>query len=217
MSKKERRLSESFGWVIGDAVNEIGIGDMTVSPIVPLSNVPPWLLGELEVDMHLLEFKKQSSIDRSQVSRYLGEKYSMFIKIYTDASKTDDNRVGAAFIIPEINVMLNKRVNDKLSVFTGEMLAILLALEWVENSKTRKVLIGSDSSSALNSFKNMQLDARQDIMLEIAQTVYRIKRVGVIVKFIWIPAHIGVDGNELADKNAKKCNQKNRDRYGNKL
>lgn len=141
----------------------------------------------------------------------------MFIKIYTDASKTDDNRVGAAFIIPEINVMLNKRVNDKLSVFTGEMLAILLALEWVENSKTRKVLIGSDSSSALNSFKNMQLDVRQDIMLEIAQTVYRIKRVGVIVKFIWIPAHIGVDGNELADKNAKKCNQKNRDRYGNKL
>lgn len=63
----------------------------------------------------------------------------------------------------------------------------------------------------------MQLDARQDIMLEIAQTVYRIKRVGVIVKFIWIPAHIGVDGNELADKNAKECNQKNRDRYGNKL
>lgn len=91
--------------------------------------------------------------------------------------------------------MLNKRVNDKLSVFTGEMLAILLALEWVENSKPIKVLIGSDSSSALTSFKNMQSEARQDIMLEIAQTVYRINKIGVIVKFIWIPAHIGVIGN----------------------
>ena len=171
--EKERRQIKSFGWIIRDAVDEIGIGNMMVSPTVPLSNVPPWLLGELEVDLHLLEWKKENSIDRSQVSRYQEEKYSMFTKIYTDASKTDDNRVGAAFIIPETNVMLNKRVNDKMSVFTGEMLAILLALEWVENSRPMEVLTGSDSSSALTSIKNMQSEARQDIMLEIAQTVFR--------------------------------------------
>jgi len=41
------------------------------------------------------------------------------------------------FIIPKVNVMLNKRINDKMSVYTGEMLAILLALEWVENSRSR--------------------------------------------------------------------------------
>jgi len=36
----------------------------------------------------------------------------------------------------------------------------------------------------------MKSEARQDILLEIAQAVYRINRVGVVVKFIWIPAHI---------------------------
>lgn len=179
-----------------------------LSPTVPLSSVPPWLLGELGADMLLLEQKKERSIDRFQVTRYLEEHYSVFIQIYTDASKTENNRVGAAFIIPELNVMLNKRVSDHLSVFTGELLAILLALEWVENNKPSKVLIGSDSSSAVTRVKNMQSEARQDIMLEITQTVYRINKVGVIVKSIWIPAHIGGDGNELADKYAKSATKK---------
>jgi len=47
--------------------------------------------------------------------------------------------------------MFNKRINDKMSVYTGEMLAILLSLEWVENSRPREVLIGSDSSNGLIS------------------------------------------------------------------
>jgi len=44
--------------------------------------------------------------------------------------------IQAAFIIPEINVTLNKRVNDQLSVFTVEMLAIILV--WLLNSKARQ-------------------------------------------------------------------------------
>jgi len=44
--------------------------------------------------------------------------------------------IQAAFIIPEINVTLNKRVNDKLSVFPVEMLAIILV--WLLNSKARQ-------------------------------------------------------------------------------
>jgi len=74
-------------------------------------------------------------------------------------------------------------------------------------SGLKKVGQGSGSSSALISIKNMQSEARRDILLEIVQAVYRINRVGV-VKFIWIPAHIGVGGNEIVDKYAKNATKK---------
>lgn len=74
--------------------------------------------------------------------------------------------------------------------------------------KPSKVLIGSDSSSALTSFKSMQSKARQDVLLEIAQAVFRIERAGILVKFIWIPAHIGVEGSKLANKYALVATKK---------
>jgi len=54
----------------------------------------------------------------------------------------------------------------------------------------------------------MKSETRQNILLEIVQAVYRINKVGVIIKFIWIPAHIGVEGNKIADKYAKNATKK---------
>ncbi len=34
--------------------------------------------------------------------------------------------------------------------------------------------------------------------------LYRLKVEGIIVYFCWVPAHIGIVGNETADKLAKK-------------
>ena len=64
-----------------------------------------------------------------------------------DASKTLYNKVGVVFIIQELNVMSNKMVSDNLAVYTVEVLANLLALNWIKEVKPIKVLIGSDSSS----------------------------------------------------------------------
>lgn len=42
----------------------------------------------------------------------------------------------------------------------------------------------------LTVVKKMQSEARQKIVLEICQLIPRINKAGIIVKFIWIPAHI---------------------------
>lgn len=41
----------------------------------------------------------------------------------------------------------------------------------------------------------MQSDARHDILLYIAQTIHTTRRARADVTFLWVPAHIGVEGN----------------------
>lgn len=125
---------KSFSWTIEKG---IGIGDIMPSPSVLFSVVPPWLLGEILVDRHLLEWKKSKSLDKSHGSRYTNEHYAEYIKIFIDASKVDNNRVGVAFIIPDFSVMLNKRVRNNLKVFTGKLLVILLSQKMERKCETK--------------------------------------------------------------------------------
>lgn len=126
--------------------------------------------------------------------------------VYTDASKSAGGKVGVAFVVPELKICKTERLTNDLAVYTAELVAILTALSWVEGYRPKGgVLIASDSASALMSIQNIMSESRQDIVLEIVQMVNRIINSGTDVTFLWIPAHIGVRGNELADINAKKA------------
>ncbi len=64
-------------------------------------------------------------------------------------------------------------------------------------------LSGSPSKFNIFPFKS-----RQDILNEILYSVTRITNQGGQVTFLWVPAHIGVKGNEKVDKVAKKALKK---------
>lgn len=83
--------------------------------------------------------------------------------------------MGVAFVLPDISFVASERITDDLAVYTGELVAILLALAWVEDAPIGRYLVCSDSSSALVSIGNMSLDSRQDIVFEIFHLLYRIK------------------------------------------
>ena len=56
--------------------------------------------------------------------------------IYTDGSKDQrTGRTGSAFVVQECGVEVRKLVTDHLAVYTAELMAILLALQWVEDVK----------------------------------------------------------------------------------
>ncbi len=117
--------------------------------------------------------------------------------------------MGISFIIPEFNIKGCKRINDESSVYTGEMMALLLAVQWVEEVRPWKTVICSDSSSSLISIKYGHSDSRKDILLEIQQTIFRIQMMGLSITFVWIPAHVGLSGNETADRHAKEATRNN--------
>ncbi len=115
------------------------VNQFNVSPTVPLPVIKPWLLLDAIVDFTFLEQKiKGNEYNLYNVQKYINEYYS-YVQIYTDASKSLDNKIGVAFTVPEFHLSVRKRTSDELSVYTGEMIALLLAIQWIERDKTFEI------------------------------------------------------------------------------
>lgn len=71
-------------------------------------------------------------------------------------------QVSIAFVVPELQFVLNERIKHSLAVCTDELLAIYMALNWVQDVRPSKALIASDCRSALASIKHKQSENRED-------------------------------------------------------
>ena len=81
-------------------------------------------------------------------------------------------------------------------------MAVIMGLQWVEKAKPVKVVLCVDSVSVLLSLQSLK-SGREDLLMEVHQSLYRLFRIGIKVCFCWVPAHVGIKGNEEADKTAK--------------
>lgn len=67
-------------------------------------------------------------------------------------------------------------------------------------------MICSDSFSALQSISKPEMSTKaSDLALKIKFLTHSIRKPGRQVEFLWCPAHIGITGNEAADKRAKNA------------
>ncbi len=78
-------------------------------------------------------------------------------------------------------------------------MAVLIALQWVEEVKPDRVTVCTDSLAVMKSIQSMT-PVREDLMIDLYHSLLRIHRGGIYVQFCWVPAHKGVKGNEYADK-----------------
>ena len=85
-------------------------------------------------------------------------------------------------------------------MFTAELYAIKLALLRLQQVREQNTfVICSDSLSALKSLQNGLL--HNPLVAEVLHVYNAIR--GRQLAFLWIPSHVGIHGNELADTLAK--------------
>ncbi len=203
-----KRKVNSFGWIIKDLVQEMELNEYRVIPTVILPMIPLWILPQPKMYLFLLEArqdKNQELLEAELTKQYIGIKYEQYVQVFTDASKNPQNgQVGVAYVIPRLKVSGGKRISNYVSVFTEELLAILIAMNKIYEMGINKTLVCSDSSSALLCLEVQQSETRQDIVLEILQVLYVLQQINRMVQFLWVQAHTGVAGNEEVDQLAKQ-------------
>lgn len=136
---------------------------------------------------------------------YLNKTYPRFIKIFTDGSK-DNIGAGAAFVDTYTNNYLKFKIKTNLSIMEIELVAIAEALSYIDSTNYSSVVILTDSKSALQHLARCTSTFRGlPVAYDILKLLLRLHNTSKIIVLQWIPSHIGLDGNELADNLAKQA------------
>jgi ribonuclease HI len=179
--------------------------------IIPSATRPPIImpqnLREFILDTPWKLFPKNDLPPQTSqlIRHFLHTDAHLYKKWYTDGSKQSDGSTGAAFVCPDLNVQCIRRLPNSYSVFSAEAHAMLSALKYLlVYPQNQPNLICTDSKSLLDALSHLSsVDSNNFIIAEIRAILQDLTLTGALVRFLWVPAHIGIHGNEVADKLAQ--------------
>ena len=114
---------------------------------------------------------------------------------YTDGSKSDN---GVAYATISDEVTFTTTLPSQATIFTAELLAILKAIDLGSLSHSNRVVVVTDSRSSIEALETLY--SRHPIVRMIQG---RLLASNKTFTFCWCPSHVGVAGNEKADRLAR--------------
>ena len=165
---------------------------------------PPVQSGNHFSNLSSKDFRIMSySAINAAFSNHLNAHFPNFIVIYTDGSVSPLS-AGYAFYIPELHVSFTNNLPPSSSSFTAECYAIFEALTLILNFGPNNYLIASDSMSCLQALNSNPFNSHlSPLILRIKSLIFTLNQLNYTIHFLWIPSHIGILGNEVADNLAK--------------
>ncbi|XP_050063406.1 uncharacterized protein LOC126552705 [Aphis gossypii] len=183
-----------------DILEEISFNISNIKPKETFPTIPPWNMNHIEASTELTKFNKNNTPHSLIINAFyeiINTKFKNYYHFYTDASKTT-NETGFAITHRDENSL--HKLDPLFSIYSAETFAILEATLTALYSNHVKILILSDSMSAVTSIANVhsKCDHAQSIQNIILST-------DKFIKLMWVPSHIGIPGNELVDELTMKA------------
>src|SRR5213082_1726121 len=198
--QKKTKTIPTFGIRALKLVQDLSIDLSTIAPYrIPL--IPPWLFRSPTFCFSLVTVNKVHTVPAILKQNFyeLLSVFNGFIQIYTDGSK-EKNRVAAAMVCRQ-TVVVTARLPDNSSIFSAELHAILLALDFIGRHESRRFVIFSDALSCLQAIYNLKWSI--PLVRDILEHCHFLSSSGKEIHFCWVPSHVGIPGNEKADIEAK--------------
>lgn len=196
--------SPPLGELIHRYFGEAGISKSKIaSSRIP--DIPIYQCEENEVSFKLTKYDKSSTLPHIFNTTFYAEilsHYKNYSHFYTDGSKHDE--LASYSVYSDDLGNISHKITDGSSIFTAEVMAIIKALSFIKISPRtdRRYVIFCDSKSVLESINNQ--DTKNPLMVELLDILEGIKS-NSIIKFCWVPSHVGIEGNENADLHAKEA------------
>ena len=183
---------------------EAGISKSKIEPS-RIPDFPLYQSEENDVSFKLAQYDKKSTLPEFFRFKFLTEilpEYQNYLPIYTDGSKLNEKASYSVYFPSFGNI--SHRISDDSGIFTAEVEAINKALSYIKISprSDRRFVIFCDSKSVLESIESQE--TKIPCMIRLLDTLQELKKNSV-VKFCWVPSHVGIPGNETADILAKNA------------
>jgi ribonuclease HI len=119
--------------------------------------------------------------------------------IYTNGSKTE--------VLVGIGIFLDDsfKLPGHCSIFTVEMCAIHFACDLIESKLMGADIILTDSLVSIEGLKSTGISYRKnDMLFRTRRSLRYLGEFGYGISLMWIPSHVGIQGNERPDILAKE-------------
>src|SRR5437667_3168483 len=175
----------------------------------------PWaqnLTSLINIQISELNKEKTAILHHNKIQKILkNNENNSNIILYSDESKNEQLNKLEAGVIYTTNLALNQdfswNLGSGMEVFDAELFAIEKAFEIAFNNRqlnTEKVWIFSDSQAAIKRLKNSSLKSGLYYTQSIRKWAEKFQNNNIQMQLEWVPGHMNIKGNELADKAAKK-------------
>ncbi|KAJ5667636.1 hypothetical protein N7507_003500 [Penicillium longicatenatum] len=136
---------------------------------------------------------------------------------FTDGSGYE-GKIGASAVAPDRGIQARRFLGstEQATVYAAELAGIKIALDKFKSQReSSELVIFADSRAAIQAVQNPKRPSSQHILRAIYAHVHELRSLRTpttpspsddfSISIRWIPAHVGVPGNELADVAAKNA------------